>query len=80
MELYNTEWKFLNFSAIQILDEIEGGKVSDSKSAILTHLETVNFNFYDFLQFLKFEIDQNDKIKSPINCKLAVLDFHDPSK
>ena len=37
--------KFKNFSAIQILREIEFGNFGDSKIAILAVVETLNLNF-----------------------------------
>ena len=38
---------------------------TSAKSAILTHLEPQNFDFYDFLLFLMAEIHLNDKIQRP---------------
>ena len=35
-----------------------------AKSAILTHSEALNFDFYEFLHFLKAEIYQIDKMQS----------------
>ena len=37
--------------------------------SILGILEALNFGFYEFLHFLKGEIDQINKIQSPINGK-----------
>ena len=54
-----TVWKFHDFSATQILCEIIFKDPRSAKSAILTHLEALNFNFYEFLHFLKVEIEQN---------------------
>ena len=44
-------WKFHDFSITQILREINFWDSWSAKSAILTHLEALNFNFYDFFQF-----------------------------
>ena len=44
-------WKLQDFSVSQILREIKVGGSRDSKSAILTHLETLKFNFYEILHF-----------------------------
>ena len=60
----NTVWKFLDFSVIQILREINLGESRSAKFAIFTHLENANFDFYEILHFLKAEIDQNIEIQS----------------
>ena len=39
----HTEWKFHDFSIIQILREINFGDSRSEKSATLTHLEALNF-------------------------------------
>ena len=54
-----TVWKFHDFSSIHISREI---KVVDSwgpKTAILTLLEALNFDFHEFLHFLKAEVYPN---------------------
>ena len=38
-----TVWKFHDFSITQILREINFGDSTSAKSAILTHLEVLNF-------------------------------------
>ena len=58
-------WKFYDFSITQILREINFWDSRSAKAAILTHLEGLNFDFYEFLQFLKAEIYQMNKIHSP---------------
>ena len=55
-----TVWNFQDFSISQILREIN---IGDSRSAILTHLEALNFEFCAFLHFLKAEIHQINKIQ-----------------
>ena len=62
----HTVWKFDGFCIIQILREISFEDSQSAKSAILTHLEALNFDFYEFLHFLKAEIDQMNKIHSPL--------------
>ena len=64
-----TVWKLQNFSITQILHEINFGDPRSAKSAILTHLEVLNIDFYEFLHFLKAENYQNNQIQSPKNCK-----------
>ena len=44
---------FMIFPITQILREIKFGDSRSAKSAILTHLEALNWDFYDFLHFLK---------------------------
>ena len=53
--------KLQKFFVTQILREIKVGESRDSKFAIFTHLEALNFDFYGFLQFLKAEIYQINK-------------------
>ena len=53
-----TVWKFQDFSIIHILHETNFGDYRSAKSAILTHYEALNFDFYEVLQCLKAEIDQ----------------------
>ena len=62
-------WKFHNFSITQILREINFGDFRSEKSAILPHLEALNFDFYELLHFMKVEINQINKIQSPKNAK-----------
>ena len=57
-------WKFHDFSITQILRENNFGDLRSAKSAILKNLEAVNFDFYEFLHFLKTEIYQSNKIQS----------------
>ena len=59
-----TVWKFHDFPITQILCEINFGISRSAKSAISTHVEALNFDFYEFLQFLEVEIDQMNKIQS----------------
>ena len=56
----HTVWKFHNISILQILREINFKDSWSAKSAILTHLEALNFDFYAFLQFLEAEIEQKN--------------------
>ena len=67
--LFYTVWKFHDFFITQILREIKFGDSGSAKSAILTHLEPLNFDFYGFLHILKAGIDQISKIQSPKNGK-----------
>ena len=43
-----TVWKFHDFSVTQILREIKYGASKNAKSAILAHLEALNFDFYEY--------------------------------
>ena len=58
-------WEFHDFHIPQILSEINYGNSRSVKSAILTHLEAMNFDFYEFLHIFKAEIDQINKIQCP---------------
>ena len=55
-------WIFQDFSITDILREINFKDSRSAKSAILTHLEALNFDLYEFLHFLKAEIDPKIKI------------------
>ena len=74
-------WKFQDFSITQILCEISFWESRSSKSdvlAILTHLEALNFDFQEFLHFLKAVIYQIDKTQSPKNgnnCSFSTSNF-----
>ena len=57
--------KFHDFSITQILREINFGDFRGAKFAISTHLEALNFDFHEFLHFLKAEIYQFNKSQSP---------------
>ena len=46
----------------QIFREIIFGDSRNAKSAISTHLEVLNVNFYQFLHFLKVEINQESEL------------------
>ena len=60
-----TVWKFHGFSATQILREINFEDSRSSKSAILTHLEDLDFDIYEFVHFLEAEIYQINNFQSP---------------
>jgi len=48
---YSTVWKFEGFSVAQILREIKVVGFRNSKTAILTLLETLNLDFVNLLIF-----------------------------
>ena len=48
----STKWKFHDFAITQILREIKFEDYKSAKSAIVTHLEAMNFDLYEFLHFL----------------------------
>ena len=60
-----TVWNFHDFTISQILREIIFGDYRSAKSAILTHFEALNFDFYEVVHFLKAEICQKLKIQVP---------------
>ena len=57
-------WKFHDFCIIQILREINFEDSRSAKSAILTHLEALDFDFHEFSHFWKAEVYQIIKILS----------------
>ena len=61
----STVWKFKDCFIAQILREINLGDSRSAKSVILTHLEALNFDFYEFLHCLKAEISQINQIQAP---------------
>ena len=73
-----TVWKFQDFAITQIFREINFWDSKNAKLAILTHLEALNFDFQEFLHFLKAVIYQIDKIQSPENgknCSFSTSNF-----
>ena len=54
--VHSTVWKFQDFSMSQILREINFRESRNAKSAILSHLEALNFDFNEFWHFLEAEI------------------------
>ena len=62
-------WKFQKFSIIKILREINFRDFRSENFAILPHVEALNFDFYEFLHFLKAEIYQMTNINSLWNGK-----------
>ena len=63
--MYSTVWKCYDFSISQILRKINIEDFRSAKSAILTHLEALNLDIYDFMHFKNTEIYQIKKSKSP---------------
>ena len=57
-------WKFQDFCIIEILREINFEDSRSGKTAIYSHVEASNFDFYEFLHFLEDEI-QVSKIQWP---------------
>ena len=58
-------WKFHDFSITHFLREIKFGDSRSTKSAILTSLEALNYDFYASFHFLKAENYQMNKIQIP---------------
>ena len=68
-----TVWKFKIFSPTQILREINFSIVKSSKTAILTILEALNFDFRENSTFQSVENSQNALIQSFKNVEMAVF-------
>ena len=75
-----TVWKFLSFSVIQILREINFWKFRSSKNWHFDIFEALKLDFDDFLQLLKAGILPKNKIQSPWTTKTAVFDLPACSK
>ena len=56
------------------------GNFWGKKAAILTQLGALNFNFYEFLHFLKSEMTKLTKSRAPKIAKQAVLELLDSAK
>ena len=68
------------YHSIQILREIIIEHSKSAKSAISPHLEALNFDFYEFLHFLKSEMTKLTKSRAPKIAKQAVLELLDSAK
>ena len=64
-------WKFHDFSITQTLREFNFGNSKSAKSAILTHLKALNYDFHEFLQSLQAEIYQKLKFRASKSAKMA---------
>ena len=73
LSFFDTMWKFQDFSITDILRVINFKDSRSAKSAILTHLEPLNYNLYEFLHFLKPEIYLLNKIQSSQNGKNGIF-------
>ena len=67
-------WKFQDFSATQILREINFGHSEAPKTAILTFWVALNFEFLGFFDIFKCEIPKNSKFKPFKIVKTTVFD------
>ena len=65
-----TVWKFHGLSITQILREINFGESRSAKSATLTQLKALNFDFYAFLPLLRLKLTKITKFRM---AKMAVL-------
>ena len=61
-------WKYQDFSATQILREINFGHFEATKTAILTIWVVLNFEFLGIFDIVKREIFPRIKIQNPKNC------------
>ena len=68
------------FCIIQILREINFTDSGSAKSVILTHFEALNFDFHEFLHFLKAAIYQMNKFTALQMVKMAVFALLKSSK
>ena len=70
-----TVWKFHDFYITKILREIRCRDFRSAKSAILTTLGALNFEFYEFLHFLNAEISKLTQFRDPKIVEKAVEYF-----
>ena len=70
--MWDTMWKFQDFSATQILREINFGYLKPQRTAILTIPAAVNFEFLGILAFstVKFPKSQNSKLPKLVKWQL----------
>ena len=73
-------WKFHDFAITKILREINLGHSKIAKSVILTNSEALNFDFYEFLRFMKDEIYQINKSQKPKIAKTAFSELQNSPK
>ena len=71
---------FRIFSVTPILREINLWDSRSVKSAILTQLEALNFDFYELLHSLKAEILHISKFRAPKMTKMAILQLLNSQK
>ena len=64
----------------QIFREINFRNCRGLKSATLTHLEDLNFGFYEFLHVLKGEISPNQKLRASEMAEMAFYELLHSSK
>ena len=60
-----TVWNFQDFCITEILREINFVNSRSAKSVILTQLGALNFDFYEFLHFLRLKYTKLTKVPSP---------------
>ena len=72
-------WKFQDFSITQILREINFDDSTSAKSAILTHLQVLNFEFYEFCTVLVLKFTKLTESRAPKRAKIAILEQSDSS-
>ena len=78
---YSTVWKFSNFSITLNLREIQFWGLKKCKIYhFWSYLEALNYDFYVFLHFVKYEIGQKFIIQSLQNWKMAFLELLDHPK
>ena len=68
-------WKFNDITATQILCEINYGDLEPPKTAILTILSVLNFEFLEIVDILKCEVPKNRNSKPQKLLKWQLLTF-----
>ena len=75
-----TVWKFHDFSITLILREINLWNSRNAKTAILSHLQALNFDFYNFCTFWRLIFTQSTKFAAPKMAKMAVFTLLESEK
>ena len=67
-------WKFLDFSAFQKLYEVNFGHFEAPKTAILTILAALNFEFLDIFDIFMCEFVKKSEFKASKMVRMALFD------
>ena len=69
-----TMWKFLDFSAPQILRELNFGHFRSLKTDILTIKQNLNCRFLDIFEIFKYETPKKSKFTASKMVEMTVFD------
>ena len=75
-----TVWEFQDFFITLIFREVNVEESRSAKSSILTHLEALNCDFYEFVHFNEDDIYKRIILKAPKIAKTAIFAILDSPK